>query len=102
MSNIERAVAWRERVAQWRESGQSQRAFARDQGYGQRQLNYWAKRLSAVDAVPALLPVSIRRPAQAAPGPMPTIHLCSPGGWTVTLPPAIPATWVAELLCALT
>lgn len=100
MFNIERAVEWRESVAQWRESGQSQRAFARDQGYGQRQLNYWAKRLSAVDAVPALLPVSIRRPALAAPAP--TSHLCSPGGWTVTLPPALPATWVAELLRALT
>jgi hypothetical protein len=30
MENDERAVLWRERVAQWRASGRSQRAFALD------------------------------------------------------------------------
>jgi hypothetical protein len=46
MPNTEREVLWKERVAQWRESGQSQRAFAKNQGYAQRQLNYWARRLA--------------------------------------------------------
>jgi hypothetical protein len=61
MANTEREALWQERVAQWRQSGQSQRAFAVNQGYPQRQLNYWARRLAAVDTAPALLPLSIQR-----------------------------------------
>jgi hypothetical protein len=97
MPNTEREALWKERVAQWRASGQSQRAFALNQGYAQRQLNYWARRLAAVDAAPALLPLSIQRPASVAPA----ISLRSPSGWTVTLPPALLTSWMAELLRAL-
>ncbi|WP_426177926.1 IS66 family insertion sequence element accessory protein TnpA, partial [Massilia sp. TWR1-2-2] len=50
MADTERAALWEGRVAQWRDSGQSQRAFALNHGYPQRQLNYWARRLSTVDA----------------------------------------------------
>jgi hypothetical protein len=88
MPNTEREAVWKERVAQWRESWQSQRAFAKNQGYAQRQLNYWARRLAVVDAVPALLPLSIQPAASATPA----IGLRSPSGWTVTLPPALPAS----------
>jgi hypothetical protein len=66
-AKYEREALWQERVAQWRESGQSQRAFAKNQGYAQRQLNYWARRLAAVDAAPALLRVSIQSAASAEP-----------------------------------
>ena len=97
MANTEREALWQARVAQWRDSGQSQRAFALNQGYPQRQLNYWARRLSAVDAAPALLPLSVQRPRSDAPA----VSLRSPSGWTVTLPPALPTSWVAELLRAL-
>jgi len=97
MPNSERAVLWEERVAQWRESGQSQRSFAKNQGYAQRQLNYWVRRLSVVEAAPALLPLSIQPPASAAPA----IGLRSPSGWTVTLPPGLSTRWVADLLRAL-
>lgn len=97
MANTERAALWEERVAQWRDSGQSQRAFALNHGYPQRQLNYWARRLSMVDAAPSLLPLAIQRPASVAPA----VSLRSPSGWTVTLPPALPTSWVAELLRAL-
>jgi hypothetical protein len=97
MANTEREALWQERVSQWRLSGQSQRAFALDQGYPQRQLNYWARRLAAVATAPALLPLSIQRPVIVAPA----ISLRSPSGWTVTLAPALPTSWVAELLRAL-
>jgi hypothetical protein len=97
MANTEREALWKERIAQWRDSGQSQRAFASNHGYAQRQLNYWARRLNAVDAGPALLPLSIQRPASVAPA----VSLRSPSGWTVTLPAALPTSWVAELLRAL-
>ena len=33
MADTERATLWNERVAQWRDSGQSQRAFALNRGY---------------------------------------------------------------------
>lgn len=94
MENIEREALWEERVAQWRDSGQSQRAFALKQGFPQRQLNYWARRLSTIDAAPVLLPLSIQRPVSVAP----SVSLRSPSGWTVTLPAALPTSWVAELL----
>ncbi|WP_441295254.1 IS66 family insertion sequence element accessory protein TnpA [Massilia mucilaginosa] len=67
MANLERESLWEERVAQWRKSGQSQRAFADSQGYPQRQLNYWARRLAVPAVPPALLPVSIAAAINAAP-----------------------------------
>ena len=94
MENDKKAVLWRERVAQWRASGRSQRAFALDRGYPQRQLNYWTRRVAAQDAMPALLPVAIKRAVSAAPA----MSLRSPSGWTVMLPPELPTSWVAELL----
>jgi hypothetical protein len=97
MANQARQALWKERVAQWRDSGQSQRAFALSQGFPQRQLNYWARRMSTMDAAPALLPLSIQRPVSVAPA----VSLRSPSGWTVTLPEALPTGWVAELLRAL-
>lgn len=40
MTNMEREALWKERVTQWRDSALSQRAFAANQGYAQRQLNF--------------------------------------------------------------
>lgn len=97
MDNSAREVIWKARVTLWRDSGLSQRAFALSQGFPQRQLNYWARRLATQHGTPALVPVSIKRTEVAAPA----IALRSPGGWTVTLPPALPTAWVAELLRAL-
>jgi hypothetical protein len=97
MDNSDREAIWRTRVALWRDSGLSQRAFAASQDFPQRQLNYWARRLAARDATPALVPIHIKRTDVAAA----PLALRSPSGWTVTLPPATPASWVAELLRAL-
>ena len=94
MANSEREALWRERVAQWRSSGLSQRAFAGSQGYAQRQLNYWVRRLGAGVAPSALLPVTVTAPANATPA----LNLRSPSGWVLTLPPSLPTSWVAALL----
>jgi hypothetical protein len=94
MANAEREAMWKECVAQWRSSGLSQRAFAENQGYAQRQLNYWVRRLDAPVVQPALLPVSIAAPVDAAPA----LSLRRPNGWIVTLPAALPTNWVAALL----
>jgi hypothetical protein len=97
MANREREALWAGRVAQWRDSGLSQRAFGVQQGYPQRQLSYWARRLAAQDVKPALLPLAIKQDVSIAPA----VSLRSPSGWTVTLPPALPTMWVAELLRSL-
>jgi len=94
MVNAEREALWKERVAQWRNSGQSQRAFAEKHGYAQKQLNYWARRLGMLAGQPALLPVTIAAPVAAAAA----LTLRSPSGWIVTLPPSLPTSWVAALL----
>lgn len=97
MANKEREALWAGRVAQWRDSGLSQRAFGLQQGYPQRQLSYWVLRLAAQAEAPALLPVAIKRVVSTAPA----VSLRSPSGWTVMLPPDLPTSWVAELLRSL-
>jgi len=94
MADMERTDLWKERVAQWRNSGLSQRAFAATQGYSQRQLNYWVRRFAVPVVQPALLPVSIAASVSVSPA----VSLRSPSGWIVTLPPALPTSWVAALL----
>jgi hypothetical protein len=97
MANNEREALWKERVAQWRDSGLSQQAFGLQRGYPQRQLSYWACRLAAQDDTPALLPVAVKRAVSVASA----VSLHSPSGWTVMLPPELPTSWVAELLRSL-
>jgi hypothetical protein len=95
--NAEREQVWQERVAQWRASGQSQRAYAIEQGFPVRQVGYWVRRLTTAPAVPALLPVRVAPMAAAAPA----ISLRSERGWTLTLPGDVRAGWLAEFMQAL-
>ena len=97
MKNTEREQVWQARVAQWEASGLSQRAYAVEQGFPVRQVGYWVRRLTAVQAAPALLPVRVAPVA----APAPVISLRSDRGWTLTLPGDVPAGWLAELLRAL-
>lgn len=97
VANSERVELWQERVAQWRASGLSQRAYAIKQGFPIRQVGYWVRRLAGAPAGPALLPVRVA-PAIAVAVP---INLRSDNGWTLTLPGNVPASWLAELLRAL-
>lgn len=97
MKNGEREQVWQERVAQWRASGLSQRAYALQHGFPARQVGYWVRRLTAGQASPALLPVRVM-PAIAAAS---VISLRSERGWTLTLPGDVPASWLADLMKAL-
>jgi hypothetical protein len=97
MSNMEREQVWQERVAQWRASGLSQRAYAIANGFPVRQVGYWVRRLTAGQAAPALLPIEVTAAVAAAPA----ISLRSDRGWTLTLPGDVPASWLAELMQAL-
>lgn len=97
MVNFEREKIWQERVVQWRASGLSQRAFAIKHGIPIRQVGYWVRRLRGVPTAPALLPVRVV-PTIAAAAPL---SLRSEQGWTLTLPPDVPANWLAELMRAL-
>lgn len=100
MRNAERERVWRERVAQWRASGLSQRAYAIEQGFPVRQVGYWVRRLTGAQAAPALLPVRVA-PLAAAATAAAAISLRSERGWTLTLPGDVPAGWLAELMQAL-
>ena len=96
MANKEREQLWQERVAQWRASGLSQRAYAVEQGLSQRQISYWARRLAGVQPQPGLVPVRIV-PAKG----LGAITLRSEHGWTLNLPRDVPASWLADLMRAL-
>jgi hypothetical protein len=97
MSNEDRQKVWEERVAQWRASGLSQRAYAIEHGFPIRQVGYWVRRLAKVSSVPSLLPVRV---APAVPL-VATICLRNERGWTLSLPSEVPASWLAELMRAL-
>ncbi|MDM5180125.1 hypothetical protein PO883_23355 [Massilia sp. DJPM01] len=97
MKNTEREQVWQERIAQLQASGLSQRAYAIEQGFPVRQVGYWVRRLTAEQAVPALLPVRVTSVA----APALAISLRSERGWTLTLPSDVPANWLAELKKAL-
>ena len=97
MSNKDRGKMWEERVAHWRASGLSQRAYAIEHGYPIRQGGYWARRLTRSPTVPVLLPVRV---SPAAPAPS-AISLRNERGWTLNLPGDVPAGWLAELMRAL-
>lgn len=95
--NSEREKLWKQRVAQWQGSGQSQRAYAIEHGFAVRQFGYWVRRLAKSQALPALVPV---RMAPLPPTAV-AISLRSERGWTLTLPMDVPASWLAELMHAL-
>ncbi|MNY43499.1 hypothetical protein D3C86_1784630 [compost metagenome] len=97
MVNTEREAVWQERVAHWRASGLSQRAFALREGYPVRQMGYWVRRLRGAAAAPGLLPVRV---APAPPVPV-AISLVNERGWTLSLPNDVPSSWLAELMRAL-
>ena len=97
-ANKEREQLWQERVAQLKASGMSQRSYAMEHGLSEHQVSYWVRRITSPQAAPALIPV------QVAPLPVPAvaaISLRGEGGWTLTFPSDVPASWLAELLVAL-
>lgn len=49
----------REVLVQWRRSGKSASAFARERGYSVRRLSYWSKQLRSSQASVQFVPVSL-------------------------------------------
>lgn len=92
----ERQQEWQERVAQWRASGLSQRAFALEHGFSQKQISYWSRRLASLPPSPRFVAVHV-----AAAGGSGAISLRSAHGWTLTLPRDVSASWLAEMMRAL-
>lgn len=99
MANDARRALWMDRIQQWRESGLSQRAFARRHGLHSRQVSYWVARFTECDASAQLIPISVKHAAPDSQSPALTLH--SPSGWTVTIPPSLPAAWLGALLQSL-
>lgn len=94
MSNQEREQVWMERIAQWRDSGLSQRAFALQHGYPIRQVGYWARRLGhSKPAATTMVPVVIK-PAAIAPA----LVLRGPKNWSIEISAGASAVWLADLL----
>lgn len=87
MPNKDREKVWEERVAQWRASGLSQRAYAIEQGFPILQVGYWVRRLTKSPTVPGLLSVRVA-PTALAPA---QISLRNERGWTLSLPGDVPA-----------
>lgn len=96
VANVEIEKAWQERVAQWRASGLTQRAFALEHGFSQKQISYWSRRLATAEPAPVFVPVRVT-PAVAADA----ISLRSAHGWTLPLPRDVSASWLAEMMRAL-
>ena len=90
------ALTWHERVAQWRSSGLTAEAYAREHDIGLERLMYWARRIKrAADGV-QLLPVRVTVPAAASP-----LELRSPSGWSMRMGAGVDPVWLARLLHAL-
>ena len=91
-----RIALWMERVQQWRESGLSQSAFAREHGFKSGLLSYWSIRLAEQPHITQLVPIIVKRDTEETLLPPLTLH--SPGGWTVMLPANLPVAWLSTLL----
>ncbi len=86
---------WEQRVIAWRASGQSARAWCREQGISPKTFGYWCRRLSAV---------SVIVPVVLAPGHAPSVIApveISVGRMTVRLPVTLPDDALSRWLGAL-
>ena len=96
MTSKEKQEMWSERVAAWKASGESMRAFALRHGWSTRRLAWWKQRLTSLPAgVPALLPVTVAQPRIS------NAFRLAGANWSLDLPAATPASWLAELLRSL-
>ncbi|HZV67370.1 MAG TPA: hypothetical protein VFG03_20990 [Telluria sp.] len=98
MTSKENEEMWVQRVAAWKVSGVSMRAFALLHGWNTRQLGWWKKRLappSAPAPTAAMLPVTVAR------APVSSAFRLAGANWSLDLPAATPASWLAELLRSL-
>ena len=96
MEQDQRRQKWEQHVAAWRDSGMSQHAYARAHGGACSSLAYWCRKLRPDPRAEGQVSV----PAQVLTSEA-ALSLLGPGGWTLQLPPSVPASWVAALLRSL-
>lgn len=89
---------WSGHLTGWRSSGLSRRAYCEQEGLSASSFDYWQRRLrvkvtAGTDKGLTLVPVQLEKPASAA-----TWILRSPGGWSLELPAAVTARFVADVL----
>lgn len=76
ISSAAHEAMWTERVKAWRSSGETVTAFAKQHGFSQSALRYWATRLSRPrrpPAVPTVLPLVLKSQATTAAVPTPAV-----------------------------
>lgn len=91
------ASIWQERVAHWRASDLTARAYANQNNLSLERLRYWSARIGRETQVPQLLPVHVRPSGQA----IATMELQSPSGWILRINAGADTAWLATLLQAL-
>jgi hypothetical protein len=75
VAKLERRQEWQERVAQWRPSDLSQRAYALENGFPQKQISYWSLGLASLPPSPSFVAVPVTWA-----GDLRAISLCSTHG----------------------
>ncbi len=83
---------WMGHVRAWRVSAITQRAYCEQHGLKLSALGYWSRR---DEGQVTLVPVKLQESSS------PSLVLRSASGWQLSLPPGVPARWLAELLRAL-
>lgn len=92
----DKRALWKERIDAWVASGESMRTFAQRNGWPPRQLAWWKTRLTEKPATASgLIPVMVKPSTTIS-----TVRLTG-ANWTLDLPGAVPAAWLAELLRSL-
>lgn len=98
MSNEVRRAQWKVRIENGDKAASARLAFAREHSLDIKRMGYWARSFTQHDKPKSLVAVAIKPVFSAMPTAQSALTLRSPSGWTVTLPPDLPAAWLSELL----
>lgn len=93
MSKHAKVALWEQRIAAWRDSGLSQRAWCQHEGVSPQTFGYWFRRLSSRGA---MLPVVLSDAVVAA-----SVEVALGNGVSVRLPSSLPADVLVHWLRAL-
>jgi hypothetical protein len=93
MSKRAKVALWEQRIAAWRDSGLSQRAWCLHEGVSPQTFGYWFRRLSSRGA---MLPVVLSDAVAAA-----SVEVALGNGVSVRLPSSLPADVLVHWLRAL-
>ena len=96
--NPERVRAWRDRIDEWKRSGQSIHAFCRDHHLTRSNFDRWRRILAADPGEAPITPAAVFVPVHVAAEPMAEVVLRT--GVVVRLPVGTPAEAVTRLVAA--